>query len=159
MNADGTLNVFDESLFENGGGLYANTDVLKIDGNTGLISSVVVPDSLYSIDPISGKATLVTATTTPLNSFLNVNGTEFAFDGGTQPTQILQLNLVNGSTSFVASADPATGLIFGAALDTPEPAAFCLLGLGLIVISASNRRINGLKKRAFQDAAHTSIRR
>jgi hypothetical protein len=140
MNADGTLNVFDESLFDNAGKLYANTDILKIDPNTGLISSVVVPDSLYLIDPVTGKATLVAATTTPLNSFLNVNGTEYAFDGGMPPTQILQLNLTNGSTNFVASADPEAGLIFGATMVTPEPAAFCLLGLGLVVVWAFDRQ-------------------
>jgi hypothetical protein len=104
-----------------------------------MISSVVVPDSLYSIDPVTGKATLVAATTTPLNSFLNVDGAEYAFDGGMPPTQILRLNLTDGSTSSVASADPEAGLILGATLDTPEPAAFCLLGLGLIVISGFNR--------------------
>jgi hypothetical protein len=138
-NPDGTLNVFDESLFDNAGKLYANADILKLNPNTGMISSVVVPDSLYSIDPVTGKATLVAATTTPLNSFLNVDGAEYAFDGGMPPTQILRLNLTDGSTSSVASADPEAGLILGATLDTPEPAAFCLLGLGLIVISGFNR--------------------
>ena len=138
MNADGTLNVFDESLFDNGGKLYANTDVLKIDPNTGLIAAVVVPDKLYQIDPGTGQATVITATTPALNSFLNVNGTEYAFDGGTPPTQILDLDLANGSTNVISSTGPSTGLIFGAALATPEPSPRPLLAAGLALVLCSS---------------------
>jgi hypothetical protein len=135
MNADGTLNVFDESLFDNGGNLYANTDVLKLDPNTGSIVSTVVPDSIYKIDPITGHATFVTGTITPLNSFLNVDGTEYAFNGSTG--QVLNLNLNNGNTTEVSSTDPATGLVFGAALVTPEPSSLTMFVLGLASVTFS----------------------
>jgi hypothetical protein len=73
---------------------------------------------------------MVAPIATGVNSAVDVNGTVYAFIGANPPTQIATLNLTNGSTAFVSSADAEAGLIFGAAA-TPEPGSIFLAALGI----------------------------
>lgn len=139
MNADGTLNVFDENLFDSGGKLYANIDKLKIDPNTGNAVAVTLPDTLYQINTTTGLATLVAPTLTPLNAFVNVNGAEYGFDQE-DGNEILSVNLTNGNAAVVSNYDPVAGLISGGvAVPEPVPVALAAIGIAAILISRKRR--------------------
>ena len=141
INPDGTWNLCDETLYGVGGKLYASFDCFTIDPNTLAIKTVVAPN-LYQIDPSTGPATLVGPTSLNLGASVEVGSNFYAFHivptgwspyGPVNQSELFNLNLADGSTSYAGSIDPAAGAIFGAA-PVPEPAtlsmlAICTLGL------------------------------
>src|SRR5579884_861881 len=72
-NADGTLNLCDETLYGVGDKLYATFDSFSIDPMT-LATTFAVNPKLWQIDPVTGVATLVGSTTANLGSSLDENG-------------------------------------------------------------------------------------
>jgi hypothetical protein len=137
---NGTFTGVDESLFAAGGKLYANEDFVTIDPTSpNPVVGVPLADALYQINTATGQATLIAPTLTPLNSFVNVNGTEYAFDGNVG--EVVTVNLANGSTSMISNYDPAAGIIVGAS-PVPEPIslALCFAGLAVVAVVARRRR-------------------
>lgn len=139
MNSDGTINLCDEILYGVGGKLYATFDSLTLDPVSGNVASVVVPPNLWSIDPSTGKATLVGSTSLNLDGGVDVNGQFYAFYLPGITSQVVTLDLASGNTILGTNVDPAAGLIFGAA-PTPEPGAFLLFGSGLTAIAGFLRK-------------------
>jgi hypothetical protein len=107
-NSDGTLNVYDESLFSIRGKLYANFGTSKFNPLTG-VATPVIPDALYQINPATGRATLVAYTEVGLAAIVNVNDTIYAFSAPTG--EVVTLNLRNGKTQAVSDLDPTAGLV------------------------------------------------
>jgi hypothetical protein len=133
---DGSFYIYDESLFDYGGNLYANLDAGIFDPVTFTPTSLIDPN-IYRINTTTGAATLVTSTDFGLGTITNVNGTLYAFD--LPISSIVTLNLADGSTTFVSSTDPAVGLVGGAS-PVPEPSSLVLLGSGLTAIAAGIRK-------------------
>jgi hypothetical protein len=135
----GTWTGVDESLFTAGGKLFANEDFVTIDPTSpNPVVGVVLADDLYQINTTTGQATLVAPTLTPLNAFVNENGTEYGFDGNVG--QVVSLNLTNGNYADVSGYDPTVGPIVGAAPVVPEPSSATLGAVGLAMILISGRR-------------------
>jgi hypothetical protein len=137
-NPDGTVNVYDQSIFGAGGNLYITFDAIDLDLATFEATQTVAPD-LYRIDPKTGLATLVGPTELGINAVAEVNGASYGFDDLTG--QILSLDLSNGNTSFVSNFDPAAGVIAGATVDTPEPAPITMMAIGLAAVLVAKRRL------------------
>jgi hypothetical protein len=142
-NGDGTINLFDESLYGTAGKLYATFDAFTVNPTT----LVETPDSenpdfnccgptLYQLDPSTGVATAIGPTTLGIGSTVEVNGEFYAFrwvGTGCDPcapaadfepqikSQLLRLDLRTGNTTPVENAggpifvDAAAGGIEGAA--------------------------------------------
>jgi hypothetical protein len=149
-NPDGSINLFDESLYGVGGDLYATFGAFEL-GDDGFTVTNTVDPNLYKIDPTSGVATLVSSTADHILSTVDVNGTLYAFQGTISSTynffdpgpliQVVTLDVTNGNTSVVTDLDPAAGAIFGASpVPTPEPASLALVGTGLAVLASQIRR-------------------
>jgi WD40 repeat protein len=136
-NPDGSLNIYDENLFEAEGKLYANFDAGTLDLSTFTVTTAISP-ALYQIDLNTGAATKVAPTDEGLVSITNVNGTVYAFDAATN--QLLTLDVTNGKTTFIRDIDPSLGLIAGVAAVSPEPASFALTGLGITLFLLNPRR-------------------
>jgi hypothetical protein len=138
-NPDGTFNAYDETLFSANGTLYAVFDAFTVNSKTFTLQTVLVPSRLYQIDPATGGTTVIGPTDLNLVGISDVNGTAYAFNGGT--SQIVTLDLSNGQTRSVTDFDPSVGLIVGAA-PTPEPVSLALVGLGIsaICLYRSRRR-------------------
>lgn len=133
---DGSFYVYDESLFDYGGQLYANMDAGIFDPVTFTPTSLIDPN-IYRINTSTGAATLVTSTDFGLGTITNVNGTLYAFD--LPISSIVTLNLADGSTTFVSNTDPAAGMVGGAS-PVPEPSSLVLAGSGLAAIAAGIRK-------------------
>ncbi len=133
---DGSFYIYDESLFDFGGNLYANMDAGIFDPVTFTPTSLIDPN-IYRIDTLTGAATLVTATDFGLGTITNVNGTLYAFD--LPISSVVTLNLADGSTTVVSGTDPAVGLVGGAS-PVPEPGSLVLVGSGLTAIAAGIRK-------------------
>lgn len=123
FNADGTMNLCDETLYAVGGKLYATFDSFTIDP-VSLVVTPVVNDALYEINPQTGTATLIAPTILKLGASVEDEGRFYAFElvpvGFTQfgpqaISQVVTLDRLNGQTNFVVSVDPAAGPISGAA--------------------------------------------
>jgi hypothetical protein len=140
-NPDGTANVFSATLFPANGNLYATFDSNTVDPTSGN-STPAILNNLYRIDPSTAVATIVAPTIQAISAVTQVNGTEYAFNVGTQ--QFLTLNLANGGTSFVANVSPG-GMYIGGATPTPEPFSLALAGIGISVIAAYRLRRRGHK--------------
>jgi hypothetical protein len=129
--ATGEWTGVDESLFAAGGKLYANEDFVTINPNSpNPVVGVVLADDIYQIDTTTGLATPVAPTLTPLNSFVNANGTEYGFDGNIG--QVVSLSLTDGKYATVSNYDATVGEITGAAPVAPEPASWPLAAVGII---------------------------
>jgi hypothetical protein len=150
-NPDGSLSLFDESLYGVGGKLYATFDAWNLapDGSSG---TDVVDPALWQIDPTTGIATKIGPTADRILSSVEVGGTLYAFAGTVNSTynffdpgpliQLVSLNLSNGNTSLMTNVDPAAGAIFGAApVPTPEPGSLALVGTGFVAVAAGWRRL------------------
>ncbi len=137
--ANGTWTGADESLFSAGGKLYANEDFVTIDPTSpNPVVGVVLPDAIYQIDTSTGLATRVASTLTPLNAFVNVDGTEYGFDGNVG--EVVSLSVTNGNTAVVSNYDPSAGLLSGAA-PTPEPMSLGLTLIGIAGLALWKRRV------------------
>ncbi len=124
--------LIDEAFFSAGGKLYATFDAFNA-------STMVLVDDpeLYRINPTTGVATLVGPTALHLDAAVDVNGTVYGF---TSANTVLSLDLATGNTGFVANYDPAAFFVTGAAVATPEPVSFALVGIGIAGILVSGRR-------------------
>lgn len=109
---DKTLNFADEAIWESGGKLYATYDAWVFDPVTFSVADVVIPPTLYEIDPATGQATAIGPTVLGIGGVIDVNGLDYAFDDLTG--QILQLDLNNGDTTPVGNFAAAAGVIQGA---------------------------------------------
>jgi hypothetical protein len=138
-NADGTANVFSATLFAANGNLYATFDTNTVDPTSGNITPAIL-NNLYRIDPNTAVATAVAPTTQAISAVTQVNGTEYAFNVGTQ--QLLTLNLANGGTSFVANVGPG-GNYVGGATPTPEPFSLALAAVGITGVILCRLRKRG----------------
>ena len=137
-NPDGTFNAFDESLFSARGSLYATFDAIKINPSPFTVTTVISPD-LYEINPTTGHATLIAPTALTIGAVVGVNGTLYAFNN--MAGQVATLNLANGNTTAVSNFPPDGGLLVqGASPDTPEPASFALVGIGIAAVAVRRRR-------------------
>jgi hypothetical protein len=136
---DGSFYIFDESLFDYNGNLYANFDTGIFDPVTFTPTPLTAP-GLYQINTSTGLATSITPTTFGIAGITNVDGTLYAFDLPT--SSVVTLNLTNGTTSHVSDTDPAAGLVGGATPvpAVPEPASIALVGTGLAAIAARIRK-------------------
>jgi len=146
-NPDGTTNLFLENLFSAKGSLYATFETQKLAADGFTITSVLGPE-LYRVNPTTGAATALFPTISGILSAVEVNGTTYAFQGindaahpfgTTGLNQIVTLNLSSGSSTFVATYDPAAGPIFGAS-PVPEPGSVALAGIGIAAIMISRRQ-------------------
>jgi hypothetical protein len=140
-NTDGTINLFDESLYGVGGKLYATFDGFTIDPK----SLAETPDdqrtdynccgpTLYQIDPSSGRATAIGSTDLNLGSAVELQGKFYAFKwvvtawtefGPEIKSQLFTVDLATGKAAPVLNAagpifvDAVAGGITGA---VPAPA-------------------------------------
>ena len=123
MNADGTINLCDETLYGIGGKLYATFDAFTLDPGSLAMNSTVQP-GIYQIDPRTGAATFVAPTDMNVGATVQANGVVYAFkwnvlaftDFGPQvQSEVTRLNLTTGQTGFVSMVDAAAGGITGAA--------------------------------------------
>jgi len=128
LNSDGTLNLCDQAFYGIGGELYATLDAFALDLNPTIptIAHVFISPALYRIDPASGSASYVAPIELQLLSMVEVDGKTYAFHGvldGFDRTysfpiahsELMRLDLQNGTTVKVTDVDPSTGPIFGAA--------------------------------------------
>ncbi len=123
VNADGTWNLCDETLYGVNGKLYATFDSFTIDPNTLAMTAVVSAD-LYQIDPETGDAKLIAPTSMNLGASLEERGRFYAFHivvngfgqfGPEASSQLVMLDRKSGHTKLITNIDPAAGMIFGAA--------------------------------------------
>jgi hypothetical protein len=139
INPDGTINIFNETLFGAGGKLYATFDADTFDPSVPMITPVIA-SNLYQIDPATGATTVVAPTTLLMTASLDLNGSVYALIGNAEAlTHVVTLDLANGHTSFVSNVDPTAGLIFGAA-PVPEPTSVALTVIGIAGIALCIRR-------------------
>jgi len=128
LNADGTFNLCDESLYGVGGKLYATFDSFAVNPNKGdpnfLAIKTGVDPVLYQIDPSTGTASAIGPTDLQLGSTVEVGGKVYAFrlvisdfvDGfPVGYSQLVSLDLTTGKTTFIRNIDAAAGPIVGAA--------------------------------------------
>ena len=143
---DGSFYIYDETLFDFGGNLYANFDTGILDPTTFNLTQLVAAE-LYEINTTTGLATSINPTDFGLAGIANVNGTLYAFN--LPLGAIVTLNLADGSTGHVSDSDPAAGLVGGATpllaaatSPVPEPASLAMVGTGLAAFAAAikNRR-------------------
>ena len=138
-NPDHTFNAYDETLFGANGNLYAIFDAFTVSLDTFTVASVLIPDSLYRIDPKTGATTLIGAIPLNLSAAASENGVVYAFNGGTN--QVSTLDLATGHTSLLTSYDPNIGIVTGA-VATPEPASGTLVLLGFAGLAVYRKRNN-----------------
>ncbi len=128
LNADGTLNLCDESFYGVRNKLYATFDAFAVDPNSGdpnfLGITMFVQPMLYQIDPATGAATAIGPTDPQLGATVEVDGTLYAFRlvitdfANGFPvgySQLVSVDLETGKARFIRNIDPAAGPIFGAA--------------------------------------------
>jgi len=149
-NPDGSLNLTDEALFEDGGKLYATYGAFVV-GPDGFTVTNSDGPNLWQIDPATGLATFVSSAADHILSAADVNGTLYAFQGTISAehnffdpgplVQLVTLDLKNGKTSVITDLDPSAGPIFGTSpVPTPEPASLALVGTGLVAIATRLRK-------------------
>jgi hypothetical protein len=129
-NPDGTVNVYDEALFEANGKLYATFDAGRVDFATGELTPVI-NGALYEIDPATASSTLIGSTVFGIGAAAEVNGTAYAFLHVTH--ELATLNLSSGSTIVLGPFDEAAGIV-SAAAPTPEPATMAIAAFGLAIL-------------------------
>jgi hypothetical protein len=126
-NADGSVNVFGESLFSAHGKLYAFFVTVAVNFETGT-NTPLISGSIYQIDPATGQTSQPVPTDSGLSSIVNVNDTIYAFNAWTG--QVVTLDLTTGQTTPVSvvhgaacDAGPPSCVIAGATAARPLPEA------------------------------------
>ena len=117
-NADGTVNVYTESMFNAHGKLYANFATATVDFATGTVKPII-PGALYEINPETGHAKWLAPTDTNITATVNVNDVIYGFD--IVLGQVVTINLTNGLTTPVTDIDSAAGGVGGATPVRPSP--------------------------------------
>jgi hypothetical protein len=133
QNPNGTVNVYDEALFEADGKLYATVDAGNIDFSNGQIT-LVIDGMLYQIDPATAQATAIGNTPFGLGAAAQVNGVTYAFLNASH--ELATLDLATGGTTVIGGFDEAAGIL-SAAIPTPEPGTAAIAALGLLLVLAS----------------------
>jgi hypothetical protein len=139
INADGTINFWDETIWGAGGKLYVTFDALVFDLNALKVVNVLVRPTLYQVDPLTGAATAVGPTDLGIGGVADVKGVSYAFNDLTG--EITSIDVASGKTNFVGNFDPSAGVIQGAATVTPEPASILMSALGILGFAASRTTI------------------
>jgi len=123
VNADGTINLCDESFYGVAGRLFATFDSFTLDPSTLTVTPVVAP-TLYEINPGTGAAIAVAPTALNVGATVEVAHRFFGFrwvttgftDAGPQvSSELVMLDLANGLEQPLLQVDPAAGGITGAA--------------------------------------------
>ena len=109
--------------------------------------AVLIPPSLYHINPQTGASTLVTdgLPALPFGGAGFANGSVFAFrnsiGGILPPQQIWQFDASNGAVRSVFDVDPELGDVFGAAQSAvPEPGSMLLVSVAVVGLVWRGRR-------------------
>ena len=109
--------------------------------------AILIPASLYRINPQTGASTLITAglPQLPFGGAGFANGSMFAFrnaiGGILPPQQVWQLDPSNGTAISVFDVDPALGDVFGATqAPIPEPGSMLLVSMALAALAWRGRR-------------------
>jgi hypothetical protein len=118
QNADGSVNVFAEGLFELRGKFYGYFSTQAVNFATGTYTNLI-PGEIYEIDPATGHATPVAPASSNFSAIATVRDTVYAFDGITGQVDIV--DPTTGNTSPVTTLDPSAAVIAGAA--PADPAA------------------------------------
>ena len=126
LNADGTFNLCDESLYGIGGFLYATFDSFNVDTTTAAVdenpADATVSPALYRINPKTGAATLIGPTDLGIGATFVLDGIVLGFEsqvtgftefGPTGVTELVALDLNNGKTKVLRNIPNVTA-IFGA---------------------------------------------
>jgi hypothetical protein len=74
LNADGTINFYDEAIWGAGGKLYATFDAFVFDLNSFTIVSTLVAPQLYRINPATGVATVIGPTDLGIGAVAYLDG-------------------------------------------------------------------------------------
>jgi hypothetical protein len=144
QNADGTVNIYDEALFEANGKLYATFDAGRVNFETGELTPVI-DGALYQIDPATAGSTLIGSTVFGIGAAVQVNGTTYAFLDATH--ELATFDLSTGDTRVIGAFDEAAGIV-SAAAPTPEPATMAIAAFGLAVLAAWGSIRSRLLKRS-----------
>lgn len=131
QNPDGTFNLVDQAIWTADGRLYSTYDAFVFNFDTSTVEAVSVAPMLYTIDPITGLATVIGPTDLGIGAATEVDGVTYAFNDNS--TQIDTINLSTGATTAVGNFDPAAEVLQGAA-PTPEPASVGLAALGFAAL-------------------------
>jgi hypothetical protein len=138
MNADGTINFYEEALFESAGQLYATFDAFAFDFTTLSPAPVAVAPALYRIDPKTGLATPIAATDLAIGAAVGIGGSVYGFN--LLQGNVFTLDVVTGSSTFITKTDIRAGTIRGAAA-TPEPASYAMIAAGMAFVLLRRRRL------------------
>ncbi len=138
----------DETLYGVNGSLYATYDEVEVSPDGSTFNTLNSAD-LWKINPATGIATEIAPTSLMLDGSFNLDGSLYAFFANGDPPnnffvpqlQLETIDLVNGSTHFVADIDPNAVFINGAAPDVPEPSSILLFASGLAVVTTKVRTI------------------
>jgi hypothetical protein len=125
-NADGTLNLCDEGLYEFDGDLYATFDSFALDltQTPPVRAHDYLAPYVWKINPATGAATFLAQTDWQIGAIVQVNGRFYAFKGvldGSQNgfpiahTELDSLDINTGKTTKIADLDANLGLVIGAA--------------------------------------------
>ncbi len=140
QNPDGTTNLADGAIWGARGKLYATYDAFIYNFQTSSVEAISVAPKLYTIDPVTGLATVIGTTDLGIGAATEVHGITYSFNDLT--TQIANIDLSTGRTTGVGNFDPAAEVIQGAAA-TPEPFSIALVGLGLGMLIVGRLRKRG----------------
>lgn len=111
-NADGSVNVFSEGLFEFRGKFYGYFSTQAVNFATGTHPSLI-PGEIYQIDPATGLATPVTPADSNFSTIATVYDKIYAFDASTGQVDVV--DPTTGNATPVSTLDAAAGVIAGAA--------------------------------------------
>jgi hypothetical protein len=100
VNADGTLNGFEQGLFSANGKLYSTFQAFTFDPATFATKAILDAPKLYLIDPATGATSVVGPTDLNLEAVAEVGGTVYAFKDF--DNQIVTLTLRRGAKAECA---------------------------------------------------------
>jgi hypothetical protein len=110
QNADGSFNVFGESLFEYRGKFYAYFETGAINFSTGVFTTFI-PGEIYQVDPATGHAIAIAHVDPSFSSIGVVRDKIYGFDGAAGQVDIV--DLLTGGATPVTTLDSSAGVIAG----------------------------------------------